>query len=95
MELTIFTIAIIGIIIGIFANPIPFFGGTAINFLLTSLLIVYQQLAELVIAIPSIPTKIYIFAIAYAVGLFSVKLGSLIPGPHQPVFLALRGGNQL
>ena len=93
MELTLTAIAIIGLVIGIFANPLPFFGGTAINFLLTSLLLAYQQLAEIIAMIPAIPTPFYVFAIAYAVGLFSIKLGSLIPGPHQPIFKLLRGGN--
>ena len=94
MEWTTTTIALTGFIVGVLSNPIPFVGGIAINFLVTSLLLAYQSLAIAVDAIPEIPTKIYIFALAYAVGIFIIKFLALLPIPYvQQGAQMLKGGN--
>lgn len=92
MELT--TIALIGFVLGVFSNPIPIIGGLAFNILTTSLLLVYQQLAEAVSAIPMLPTAIFVASIAYSLGVFLVRFLAVLPIPFiQPIAQSLKGGN--
>ena len=94
MEWTSTTIALTGFIVGIFSNPLPIIGGIAFNFLVPTLLLAYQQLAKEISLLPIFPPAIFIFIIAYAVGVFSIKFLSLLPIPIVREFaLALRGGN--
>lgn len=92
MELA--TIALIGFIIGVFSNPLPIVGGLAFNILATSLLLAYQQLAQAVSSLPILPLTIFVAAIAYSVGVFTIKFLSVLPIPYvQEMAMALRGGN--
>ena len=80
MELV--TIAIIAFIIGVFSNPIPLVGGLAFNILITSLLLAYQQLAEAVTTFPVLPVVIFVGAVAYSVGVFTVRFLAYLPIPY-------------
>lgn len=94
MEWSTITIALVGFVIGIFSNPLPIIGGIAFNFLITTLLLAYQQLAEKVSRLPVFPPTLFIFIIAYAVGVFFLKFLSLLPIPVISQFARmLRGKN--
>ena len=92
MEIT--TIALIGFAVGVFSNPIPIVGGTAFNIIVTSLLLLYQQLAQVITILPVLPLVIFTAAIAYSIGVFTIKVLSLLPIPIiSPFAQMLRGGN--
>ena len=94
MEWNSITIALVGFAIGIFSNPLPVIGGIAFNFLVTTLLLGYQQLAERVSQIPVFPPVAFIFLLAFSVGVFLIKFLSLIPIPYiQQIAMGLRGRN--
>ena len=94
MELSSISIALLGFVIGVFSNPLPVIGGIAFNFLVTTLLLGYQQLAERVSQLPTFPPALFIFMIAYAVGVFFIKFLSLIPIPYvQQIAMGLKGKN--
>ena len=94
MEWSNITIALVGFVIGIFSNPLPVIGGIAFNFLVTTLLLGYQQLAERVSQLPVFPPALFIFMIAYSVGVFFIKFMSLLPIPYvQQMAMGLRGRN--
>lgn len=90
--MSLITIAILGFIVGALTNVLPLLGSSLFNFMLGVLIVSYQQLAQEVISLPLIPTFIYVFALAYFVGTFAVKILSLVPIPIiQPIALMLRG----
>lgn len=83
-------IALLGILVGVFSNLIPFLGSTLFNFLIAVLLTTYQQLA-IEVGFSLIPTPILVFAIAYLFGTFAAKILAILPTPLQPFFIGLRG----
>ena len=87
----LFFIALLGIFVGVISNLFPLLGSTLLNFLAAVLLSGYQTLAENIPQFPLIPFPIMIFAIAYFVGTFAVKIFAIIPTPLQPFFIGLRG----
>ena len=94
MEWSTISITLMGFVIGIFSNPLPVIGGIAFNFLVTTLLLAYQQLAERVSQLPAFPPAVFIFMIAFAVGVFLIKFLSLLPIPYiQQMAMGLRGRN--
>ena len=84
-------IALLGILVGAFSNLIPFLGSTLLNFLASIVIGGYQIIAENVPQFPLIPIPFMVFAGAYFVGTFSVKILAIIPTPLQPFFMGLRG----
>ena len=94
VEWSTISIALVGFVIGIFSNPLPVIGGIAFNFLITTLLLGYQQLAERVSQLPVFPPVVFIFLLAFSVGVFLIKFLSLIPIPYlQQMAMGLRGKN--
>ena len=92
MEAT--TIALIGFVSGVFSNPIPIVGGTIFNIIVTSLLLAYQQLAQTINSLPMLPLGIFVFAIAFSIGVLAIKVLSLLPLPYiSQLAQGLRGGN--
>lgn len=88
------TIALIGFAIGVFSNPIPIVGGIIFNIIVTSLLLAYQQLTTVLSTLPLLPLAIFVFAIAFSIGVLFIKVLSLLPIPYlQPIAMGLRGGN--
>ena len=83
-------IALLGILIGVFSNLIPFLGSTLVNFILGVLLTTYQSLAT-EIGFVLIPQVLWVFIIAYLFGTFAAKFLAIIPTPFQPFFIGLRG----
>ena len=94
MEWSNITIALVGFAIGVFGSPLPVIGGIAFNFLVTTLLLGYQQLAKEVSQLPVFPPAVFIFMIAFAVGVFLIKFLSLLPIPIiRDMAMVLRGRN--
>lgn len=94
MELSTISVVLVGFLIGIFSNPLPIIGGIAFNFLITTLLLGYQQLAERVSLLPVFPPMAFIFLLAFSVGVFLIKFLSLLPIPIiREMAIALRGKN--
>ena len=91
--LSAFQIGIIGLLAGIFSNPLPILGNVFVNITTAALVLAYQQLAELT-SFPAIPNLIFIFIVAYYVGVFSIKILAKLPIPLvQQIAMGLGGDN--
>ena len=94
MEWTTTSIALVSFLIGIFSNPIPILGSLAFNILSTSILLLYQQLAELVPFFPMLPTPIFVGIMAFSIGVFTIRFLAYTPIPYVQQFAQmLKGGN--
>lgn len=94
MEISlIMTIAIIGFIVGVVSNLLPYFGSTLFNFLLAVVVLgIWQGLQVLGIAVTGISLMLFAFAQWYFIGTFTPKLLQLIPIPFlQPIAQTFAG----
>ena len=90
----IITITLIGFVAGLFGAIIPIIGGLAFNILTTSLVLSYQQLTEVVNALPMLPQIVLVSSIAFSVGVFTIRFLSVLPIPYiQQMAQMLKGGN--
>ena len=92
MATSLLFIALLGILIGVFSNLIPFLGSTLLNFLAAIVINGYQIIAQNIPQFPLIPISIMVFIGAYFIGTFSIKILAILPIPIiQPIALMLRG----
>ena len=92
MEISLISIAIIGLVAGIISNLLPLFGNTLINFILSILLIsVHEGLQA--IGLNGFSAPFIVFIQWYFVGTFGVKLLALLPIPFAQPFAQIFAGD--
>lgn len=87
MEISLVTIAIIGFIVGMLSNLLPYFGDTILNFIMAVVVMgIYQGLQLINIHPIGVLLSIFIFAQWYFIGTFLPKILQYIPLPFvQPI----------
>lgn len=85
------TIAIVGLLIGIVSNLLPFFGNTFINFALAVVTLGLHEGLKL-IGYVGFPIALIVFVQWYFIGTFGIKLISYLPIPLlQPIAQMFKG----
>lgn len=92
MEISLITIAIIGLIVGIVSNLLPLLGNTLINFILSVLLISIHEGLQ-AIGLNGFSMPVIVFIQWYFVGTFGIKLLSIIPIPYIQGFAQIFAGD--
>jgi len=91
MEIIIW-IAVIGFIVGIVSNLLPYFGSTLLNFIIAVVVMgIYQGLQLINIHPMGLLLNLFVFAQWYFIGTFTPKILALIPSPIQPFFAMFSG----
>jgi len=82
MEISLITIAVIGFIVGIVSNLLPYFGSTLLNFIIAVVVMgIYQGLQLINIHPMGLWLNLFIFAQWYFIGTFTPKLLQFVPIP--------------
>lgn len=76
--MSLITISIIGIIIGILTNNHYILGNTALHLTIISIIVGYQELS-LLINITPIPTLLYVFFLSISIGILVFKILTRLP----------------
>ena len=93
LEISLITIAVIGLIVGIVSNLLPYFGSTLLNFIIAVVVMgIYQGLQLINIHPIGLWLNLFIFAQWYFIGTFTPKLLQFIPIPiFQPLMQTFAG----
>jgi len=91
MEILI-SLAVVGLIVGIISNLLPYFGNTLLNFALSVVLISIHEGLQ-AIGFNGFSVPLIAFIQWYFVGTFGVKLLSLIPIPYIQQFAQIFAGD--
>ena len=92
MEISLITIALIGLIAGIVSNLLPYLGNTLINFALSVVLISIHEGLQ-AIGLNGFSAPLIVFIQWYFVGTFGIKLLSLLPIPIAQPFAQIFAGD--
>ena len=90
--LSLTSIVIVGILIGMVSNRLKYFGNTALNILVLGAIIPYQEVARNT-ELPTLPDWAYFFLLAYGIGTFLHKALIMVHIPVLSHIARFIGGN--